>query len=601
MVRSLGHRGPDASGTHNAEIHGRQVFVGQARLSIIDLSSAGNQPMFSHDGAIALVFNGEIYNFRELRARYLAAREFRSATDSEVFLGLYEAQGIQCLDHLQGDFAFAIVDTVRKKLALGRDRVGVKPLYLWHDGGELVFGSEIKALLAGGVAPVLATEQVQSYFVFKYVPGNETLFRGVTRLPPGHYLDYDLTTGATSVHRYWQPDTAIDGNIGYDEAKSRLREVIEDATRLRLVADVPVGNFLSGGVDSSIIASVIRDQPQISHYCARQSAGAIAQEGTTSDYDYARRLADRWGLSLQAVDIGAAEATLDQIGRTAFYCDDLVADSAQIPTYLITRGAARTSRVFLSGMGADELFFGYAGHVLSLLDTYARRIPGNGMALSWLSHMAQGKGQFRSARRYLYRLGKYRRHACRSGIFSLVGDYDTSMSVVAGDREVVSDFLGNYFPVGGDPFEAFKKFEFDNFLQKNLAYTDRMSMANSVEVRVPFLDHRVVNLAYSLPRSYKLSRFGRGKRILKDAYRGIVPDYVIDRRKAGFAMPIRSIFGSRETTLALIDFDVLTGAAPINVAAVHGVIDRHVHGLEDNSSLIYALLSFQEWYKRFFA
>lgn len=601
MVRSLGHRGPDSNGTYRAESHGHQVFLGHARLSIIDLSAAGSQPMFSENGGIAIVFNGEIYNFQELRARYLAGRTFSSASDTEVLLGLYELMGMECLEHLQGDFAFALVDSIRRKVVLVRDRVGVKPLYLWRDRGELVFGSEIKSLLAAGVVPVLATENLQSYFVFKYVPGDQTLFRGVTRLPPGHYLEYDLVTGASAISRYWEPDTEVDRALTYDDAGKLVRALVEEATRSRLIADVPVGNFLSGGLDSSIVASIVRDNPQISHYCARQSSGDVAQEGTTSDYTYARRLASQWGLDLQAVDIGAEEATLDQIGTTAWYCDDLIADSAQIPTFLITRGAAKGARVFLSGMGADELFLGYAGHVLTLLDSYAGRIPGNGAALSLLSNLAQGKGQFKSARRYIYRLGKYHQYSYRSGIFSLVGDYETSMSLVAGDRESIADFLGSYFPPGGDPFEAFKKFEFDNFLQKNLAYTDRMSMANSVEVRVPFLDHRVVNLAYSLPRTFKLGRFGKGKRILKDAYRGIVPDYVIDRRKAGFAMPIRSIFGSRETALALLDFDVLSGAAPISVDAVRGIVDRHVLGLEDNSSLIYALLSFQEWYKRFFA
>lgn len=600
MVRSLHHRGPDANGAISEKVCGRDVFLGHTRLSIIDLSEAGTQPMFNESKLVGIAFNGEIYNFQELRARYLAGRTFKSATDTEVLLGLYEAMGIGCLDLLNGDFAFSVLDLSRRKLILVRDRIGVKPLYIWHRDGELVFGSEIKALLAGGIPLAVAEENIQSYFVFKYVPGNATLFQGVTRLPPGHFLEYDLESGAIRVVKYWEPDTASNEALSYVDARQNVREVVEDATRSRLIADVPVGTFLSGGLDSSIIASIVRGQPQISHYCARQSSGDVAQEGTTSDYTYARRLASQWGLDLQAVDIGAEEATLAQIGTTAWFCDDLIADSAQIPTFLITQGAAKSSRVFLSGMGADELFLGYAGHVLTLLDSYAGRIPGNAMALSWLSNLAQGKGRFKSARRYLYRLGKYHDYPYRSGIFSLVGDYETSMSLVAGDRESIADFLGSYFPPGGDPFEAFKKFEFDNFLQKNLAYTDRMSMANSVEVRVPFLDHRVVNLAYSLPRTFKLGRFGKGKRILKDAYRGIVPDYVIDRRKAGFAMPIRSIFGSRETALALLDFDVLSGAAPISVDAVRGIVDRHVLGLEDNSSLIYALLSFQEWYKRFF-
>lgn len=601
MVRALHHRGPDSNGMFSAEVGGKQVFLGHTRLSIIDLSEAGAQPMFNESGNIGLVFNGEIYNFRELQARFLGSRAFTSGTDTEVVLGLYELMGLKCLEYLNGDFAFAIVDLSRRKLFLVRDRVGVKPLYLWQQGGDLVFGSEVKALLSGGVAPVFASEGLQSYFVFKYVPGNATLFRGINRLPPGHYLEYDLESTKTEVVRFWQPEAACNRDLSYEEASQRIRETVLDATRSRLVSDVPVGNFLSGGLDSSIIASIIRDQEQIVHYCARQSSADVSQEGTTSDFAYARRLADDWRLRFQAVDIGAAEATLEAIGTTAFFCDDTIADSAQIPTYLITQGAARSSRVFLSGMGADELFLGYAGHVLSLLDSYVGRVPGNAVALSWLSNLAQGKGRFKSVRRYVYRLGKYHTYPYRCGIYSLVGDYENSMSLVGGDREVIADFLGGYFPSGGDPFEGFKAFEFDNFLQKNLAYTDRMSMANSVEVRVPFLDHRVVNLAYSLPRSFKLSPWGSGKRILKDAYRNIVPPYVVGRRKAGFGMPIRSIFGSRDRAMALLDLDLLAQAGSVDVVAVNAVVNRHVLGLEDNSSLIYALLTFQEWYKRFFA
>jgi len=600
MVRSLHHRGPDANGAFSAEAYGKQLFLGHARLSIIDLTDAGRQPMLTADQRIALVFNGEIYNFQDLRARFCADYSFRSATDTEVLLALYKRMGLQCLQHLNGDFAVAILDQDRGKMLLIRDRVGVKPLYFWRSGDDLVFGSEIKALLAGGVAPVLATENLQRFFVFKYVPGNDTLFRGVHRLPPGHYLEYDLATGDIRVEAYWKPEFTTDQGIGYDGAKRAVTEIVEDATTLRLVSDVPVGNFLSGGLDSSIIASRIRDRGQIAHYCARQSAADVAKEGTTSDFTYAQRLANDWQLSFRPVDIGAAEVTLAQIALTGYFCDDLIADSAQVPTYLITRGAADSSRVFLSGMGADELFLGYAGHLLTLLDQYLGRVPGQAAIRDLLAGLAQGTGRFKSARRYLYRLGKYRGLACRFGIYSVVGDVDNAVSLVKGDRDALIEYLSGYFPVGVDPFDGLKRFEFDNVLQKNLAYTDRMAMANSVEVRVPFLDHRLVNLAYSLPRSYKLSGLGKSKRVLKDAYEDILPAYVTRRRKAGFGMPIRSIFSSRERVLGMLDMPLLAEAGSINVSSVQAVVESHVRGLEDNSSLIYALLSFQEWYKRFF-
>lgn len=601
MIRALHHRGPDAQGSFGVEINDRQVYLGHARLSIIDLSAAGTQPMFTANRQISLVFNGEIYNFQALRNRFLSDVQFHSNTDTEVLLALYERMGFAFLEHLNGDFAIAILDQRRGKLLLIRDRIGVKPLYVWQSGEELVFGSEIKALLAAGVEPVLARENLQQYFVFKYTPGVVTLFKGVERLRPGHYLEYDLATGSSRRASWWQPATTTDESISYPEACEQVRDFVQDATTLRLVADVPVGNFLSGGLDSTIIAGLIRERGQIRHYCARQSEADIAREGTSSDYHHAQRLADDWQLNFQPVDIGGAEVTLEQISRTMFFADDLIADSAQIPTWLITRGASDTSRVFLSGMGADELFLGYAGHLLTLLSSYVEAVPGHGVFLDLVSNLAQGKGRFRSARRYLYKLGKYSDYpSWRPAIYSLVGDFETSASLVNGDRDAIASYLDGYFPEGQDAFQGFKRFEFDNFLQKNLSYTDRMSMANSVEVRVPFLDHRLVDLAGTLPRRYKLSDLGKAKRILKDAFGGQVPAYVMQRKKAGFAMPIRSIFSSRERVDALLDFELLADAGHINIPQVRTVIDSHVTGLEDNSSLIYALISFQEWYKLFF-
>ncbi len=598
MVATLHHRGPDARGGFEASSGGHQLFLGHARLSIIDLSAAGNQPMCSTGEDIVLVFNGEIYNYRELRSRFLAGVPLHSNSDTEVLLALYERMGLACLEELNGDFAFALLDRRSGRLLLVRDRFGIKPLYYWRSGAELVFASEIKALFAAGVPAELADEHLQAYFAYKYVPGDDTLFRGVQRLPPGHLLDYDLASGKSTLRPWWQPRTATDPSWTYADAKARAVELVADATRLRLVADVPVGNFLSGGLDSSIIASFLREAPQIAHYCARQSEADLAREGTSSDFAHASRLAQDWGLTLRPIDIGAAEITREQVRRTVRYADDLIADSAQIPSFLITQGGAATSRVFLSGMGADEIFLGYAGHLLTLLVDRIGRLPGHRLLLASLTGIAQGRGRFKSARRYLYKLGKYRNlGAARPAVFSLVGDFDTAVGLVPGNREALLAGLAAWFPAGEDPFDGFKRFEFANFLQKNLSYSDRMSMANSVEMRVPFLDHRVVEFAWSLPRTFKLSNRGRAKRILKDAFRDRVPAYVIDRKKAGFAMPIRSLFGDRERALGLLDLPLLADTARVEPAAARDLVERHVAGLEDHSALIYALLSFQEWYR----
>jgi asparagine synthase (glutamine-hydrolysing) len=602
MVASLRHRGPDARGGSSFEVAGRTAFLGHARLSIIDLSSAGHQPMFAAGGDVALVYNGEIYNFEVLRDRLLKDVALASRTDTEIVLKLYERHGLDCLAELNGDFAIAILDRRSAKLYLVRDRAGVKPLYYALDGERLLFGSEVKALLAGGLRAELDGPGLQRWFVFKYTPGNDTLFRGVRRLPPGHYLEYDLSTGRARELRWWTPPFHAPTTLDYGEARAELARLVGDATRIRLIADVPVGTFLSGGLDSSIIASCLRGDDRITHYCASQSEAATRAEGTTSDWHYASRLAADWGLQLRPVDIGSGDVTRAQVATTTHHADDPIADAAQIPSWLITRGAAGTSKVFLSGMGADEIFLGYAGHQLALLWSWLERSPVPGFALRRLARIDQGSGSFKAFRRYLYRLGKYAQYpAWRYGIFSLVGDFENSAAVVAGDRESLAALLAGYFPEGEDPFECYKRFEYENFLQKNLSYVDRMSMANSVEVRVPYLDHRIMEFAWSLPREWKLSATGKAKRVLVDAFADVLPSYVIRRRKAGFGMPIRSIFGSRERVRALLDFGLLAGAAPFDLDHVSRLIDSHADGREDNSPIIYALLSFQEWYREWFA
>ena len=219
-----------------------------------------------------------------------------------------------------------------------------------------------------------------------------------------------------------------------------------------------------------------------------------------------------------------------------------------------------------------------------------------------LQGLKQGRGAFKSFRRYLYRLGKYAGYpSWRHGIFNIVGDYENSAAVVPGDRGAIERLLSGYFPEGADPFECSKRFEYDNFLQKNLGYVDRMSMANSVEVRVPYLDHRIMDFAWSLPREYKLDNLAHAKRVLVDAFRADLPDYIVRRRKAGFGMPIRSIFSSAERALELLGLDELRGIAPFDVAHIRGLVERHASGLEDNSSIIYALISFREWHRIHFA
>lgn len=604
MLHTLTHRGPDAGGEHHEIINDRHLWLGHRRLSIVDLSQAGCQPMKSADGQIVLVFNGEIYNFRSLKERYLKERVFRSQTDSEVLLGLYEKFGSACLRYLNGDFAFCILDKTRRKLFLARDRIGVKPLYYYHHEDKFAFASEIKALASSGMDLELEAGQLQNYFVFKYVPGDNTLFRHVRRLTPGNWLEYDLEKGGLRQESYWRLEKKqVYNSLTMAEAQEVLYDLLADSSRIRLMSDVPVGTFFSGGMDSSAIAYFIKDIPAITHYTARKTKEDLGREGSSSDYFFAKKLAAEWGLNLVPIDIGQAETNTGLIRQVISYSDDLIADGSLIPSYLITKEAGKTSRVMLSGMGSDELFLGYAGHQISLLSQSMMKWPGfmARRAARMAASLSQGRGMLKPYRRYLHKLGKYYNDPpySRYGAYNLVGDLDNALDIYQDKSQPSTAVLKSYFENDDDLFTQINRFEIDNFLVKNLHYLDRMCMANSVEGRVPFLDHRLVEFAFSLPREFKLSGLGRTKVILKETMKPYFPDYLIKRRKAGFGMPLRSIFGSREKINELMNLNFFKNFTSFSIPDINRVIDSHISGKEDNSALIYALISFQEWHKIF--
>jgi asparagine synthase (glutamine-hydrolysing) len=596
MIESIGHRGPDSRGRVSEQVNGRLVELGHTRLSILDLSSLGNQPMLSEDSNVVIVFNGEIYNFKELKAQYLSDLQFSSNTDTEVVLKMYFLFGEDFVNYLNGDFSIGILDKRKGKFLLIRDRCGVKPLYIYSSQKEIVFASEIKSIIKIIGRPEVNKEMINPYFTYKYVPGEHTLFRGILRVLPAHIYIIDIASSNIAKKRYWSPQSN-------EKPSSDLYGLVETAVNQRLVADVPIGNFLSGGVDSSIIASFLKNRDDIIHYCARKDEGDIRAEGTTSDYAYANSLAKQWGLNFKELAINSESANPELIKKTIYYGDDLIADGSQIPSYLITREAAKTSKVLLSGMGADELFFGYAGHQLILLDSYLHALPdfiSNSIGKYWAS-LNVGMGSFKAYKRYLQKIGKYHGFPeYRNGLYSLVGDASVASSILNLDNEGSVKYLKTYFD-DKDPFDAIQQFEFDNFLVKNLNYTDRMAMANSVEVRVPFLDHNIVEYAFQLKRAQKLSNTFKTKKILKDTFKSVLPNDITARRKAGFGMPLRSIFGTRAKIDSLLDIDFIGSFDYFNVDNVNTAIGNHINGSEDNSSLIYAVICFQSWHKQFIA
>lgn len=603
MLRALHHRGPDSTGSYTDNILGATIFLGHKRLSIIDLTDGGHQPMLSDDQQIILTFNGEVYNFQELKERFLKGTTFKSSSDTEVLLKLYELRGIDFLEELNGDFAIAILDKRLNQLFVIRDRMGVKPLYFYHKNNTFLYASEIKSILAAGVQAELNEDSLQQYFTFKYVPENNTLFKHIRRVPPAHYLKYDLNTAAVEVHQYWEPAAKKEfTSLNYKEAQNTLYSLLEDACKIRLVADVPIGTFFSGGLDSSIIAHFVKSNAAIRHYCAAKEQKDLKKEGTTSDAFYAKKLAEDWKMDLEFITIGEGQLTKELIQKTVEFNDDIIADGSQIPSYLITQKASEKSTVILSGMGADELFLGYAGHQLLLLDKTLNRLPKwfINPLFKWFSNLNVAKGPFMAYKRYLQKLGNYNlRGNVRFGFYNIVGDFDSSRAIFKTESKTIIPFIEKYFPSGKNPFEGLKSFEKDNFLVKNLHYTDRMSMANSVENRVPFLDHRIVEFAFSISTKFKIGKLGRTKRILKDTFAEVLPNYVTNRRKAGFGMPLRSLLGNREQINELLDLAFFNKFEQFSTERIEQIIEQHINGTKDNSALIYALITFQEWHKMY--
>lgn len=603
IAKTLNHRGPDDFGEYEDFIENKNIYLAHNRLSIIDLSEAGHQPMITEDKQCIIIYNGEIYNFEYLRNKYLKNVTFKSKSDTEVVLYLYYNLGIEFVKELNGDFAIAILDKRINKFFLIRDHVGVKPLYFANKDGCFIFGSEIKAILASGINFELNEDELLNYFVFKYTPMQETMFKHIHRLEQAHYLEFDITSNHFNVIKYWELSKKSEySSLSFSEAQKEFYNLMQDATNIRLMSDVPVGTFFSGGIDSSIIAYYLKNNKFITHYTAKKSETDIKKEGTTSDFSYAESLATKWNLNLIPIDIGKDEANYNLIKTTLYFSDDLIADGSQIPSYLITKAAKPTSTVMLSGMGADEIFLGYKNHQLHLLTKYFDKFPkfiSNPLA-NFFSTLNQGKGRFKSYRRHLHHFGKYYGLPGKekNGMFEIVGDYSNSASVLTKETDSSLNIFKKYFDNQNDVFDNSVRFELDNFLVKNLHYVDRMCMANGIEGRVPFLDRRIIEFAYSLPRKYKLNNHFEAKYILKKAYKNYLPHDLLFRRKAGFGMPLRSIFSSEENVYQLLSKDFFDSFDYFSLNDIQRMVKNHVSGKEDNSAIIYALISYQVWYQQ---
>lgn len=530
MVDSLGHRGPDGSGVHFF----RNCALGHTRLSIVDLDT-GNQPMLSAGGSAGITFNGEIYGYKVLRESLGKSYPFRTSSDTEVILASYHHNGKQWIEALPGMYSFALWDDSRGELFCARDRFGEKPFfYAFGSKGEFLFASEIKALLASGlVRPVLDRHAVRHYLRCLYVPPQRTIYRNVHTLPPAHRLSF--RNGSHSVERFWRlPDPRDD--LSMDEAVGEFRRLLDQAVARQLIADVPVGVFLSGGLDSSTVVAVAsRHRPGLRTY-------SFGFEDSASELPFARQVAERYGTDhVELLDEGADIADL-LLEMSGIY-DEPFADSSNIPTYLISKLARRHGKVVLGGDGGDELLAGYASWYRPLF--LMEREPGyrfRRMAQAWL--MVRACKAIRS--RFLPIWKERRAVISLRRRFGTLAEAHLAQNVYFGDRELKAIGLDGEaggspvlpdWPLSGTVDDAMRMDIMDYLPGDILVKTDRASMANGLELRAPFLDVDFASFCISLPPRLKISA-EEDKIILRKAFADAWPPAVRTRGKQGFGAPV---------------------------------------------------------------
>jgi asparagine synthase (glutamine-hydrolysing) len=602
MTRVLHHRGPDDEGFHVASYDdGTSVGLGFRRLSIIDLDT-GNQPIGNEDGSLQLVFNGEIYNFRELRSE-LEARGHRFATsaDTEVVVHLYEELGSECVQRLNGMFAFALWDEPERRLLLARDRFGKKPLYYTELDGGLVFGSELKALLEHPRCPRdLDLESLSAYLAAEYVPTPRAIFDGVRKLPAGHRLVWEY--GRAQLERYWDLTFDRDGDgrsdADYvDEFRSRLR----DAVRRRLVSDVPLGAFLSGGIDSSSVVDLM---------CEALPAGAVKTfsigfgERSFDESEHARRVARHFGTDHHE-DVFTASAMAELLPTVADVVDEPFADASILPTYLLSRFTREHVTVALGGDGADELLAGYPTFPA---DRLARLYPvprllHDRLVVPLADRLPVSTANFSfdfKVKRFLRGAAApaSERHPVWLGSFTPAEQREVLLRPAGDPLEAHRRPFGE--APTGDHLERLVYLYAKTYLQDDiLVKVDRASMACSLEVRAPFLDVELAEFLGRVPARLKLHRFDT-KHLLKRAMADALPAGIAARAKKGFGVPVAEwIKGElREAVQDELSPERLRQQGLFEPGAVQRLLAEHLSGHRDHRKPLWTLFVFQLWHRR---
>ncbi len=600
MADTIAHRGPDEEGFFSEG----PIGLAHRRLSIIDLEG-GQQPQTNEDQSVWVVFNGEIYNFRELRDFLVKkGHTFKTRSDTEVIVHLYEERGEQCFQELRGMFALAIWDRRERKLLLSRDRVGKKPLFYTYDGKRALFGSEMKAILADpDISRDVDLEAVSDYFSLLYVPVPKSIFKAVRKVRPGHYLT--ISENGLRETEYWDIDFSNTVVKSEDEWKEEILESYREAIRLRLVSDVPLGAFLSGGIDSS---SVVGLMSQITGQSVI-TASIGFEEKEFNELDFARQVSTQF--STQHFEQVVRPDAVGITEKLAWYYDEPFADSSAIPTYYVSKLAREHVTVALSGDGGDELFAGYRRYVFdnreeqlrSFLSPHIRRYLFGTLAklypkADWAPRVFRGKATFESLASshidgYFRSISAVRPEVKQAllhqDVLKELGAYDTA------------DVLRGYYnkasqadPIARILYVDVKTYMTDDILVK----VDRASMAHSLEVRAPLLDHPFMELAARIPASLKLQGTS-GKHIFKKALSGMLTDDILYRNKMGFAVPLERWFRVELKDMAHQVLFEHQSHNYINMKTVGKLWNEHQSGLRNRATELWTVLMFRMWERQF--
>ena len=594
---AMRHRGPDDEGEWWSA-DGRAGF-GFRRLAIIDLTSGGHQPMEDRANELSVVFNGEIYNFASLREELSAhGVTFRSRSDTEVLLAAYARWGTDCVARLNGMFAFALYDGRTQRLFLARDRAGKKPLFYRESHGEIRFASELKAILADPAIPRrIDPEALDCYLAMGYAAGERCILEGIRKLPPAHALLFDLNTGTIRTWRYWSLPSPrpSPGETADEEALTReLDRLLESAVRDRLVADVPVGVMLSGGVDSSLItAMAARARDRVRTYCVRfPGAGAF------DETRHARLIANHFGTD--HVELEAAETSLELLPALASQYDEPIIDSSMIPTYLVSRAIRQHCTVALGGDGGDELFGGYAAYdrLLRMQRTFesiprAVRQPVAAAAGAILPVGFKGRNWLRAMSADLGR---------ELPMVGVIFDPAARRSLLGGDarwRPSAEQVYRDRVPAGVDLLDRATRMDFENYLAEDiLVKVDRASMLTSLEVRAPLLDVRIVEFAFSrVPSSLKASA-SRRKILLKALAARVLPPAFDQQRKQGFSIPLDSWLQSTAWQQFFRDVLLDRSQTHFDRTFIGGLLDAQRRGRR-NGERLFGLVMFELWRREY--